>query len=153
MPNSKQIINFDALDYTPVEITKRGRTWTLRDDVPMRVIAKCFTLQNLQSSLQTRFAAHSSDDPQSMQAAVEEALEEIAQATIPLCGDIFRHTLPETSDDDVAAWFSDEERMRIINIFFTHRSSSLTAPQPTPPQKPAPATAVKPGKPAAKRTR
>lgn len=136
MPNEKRYINFDTLDYTPVTITKRGRTWELRDDVPMRVMAQCFKVLNFWPDFSQRMAGVDESDEAEAKAAIDDAFDELAAMTVPLVGAIFRHTLPETTDAEIAEWFSDEERVHIIRDFFTLRSQSLT-PQPSAP----PATA------------
>ena len=135
------MLDLDAIVVETTEIAKtidgKRRVWALRDDIPPEIMLQCFRLMGhaeLQSGAVSELrATMDTDDPASVVSAVE-TLEQtmLAQAeeVTHICGNIFRHSYPETTDDEMRRWFRDDERIRIVQLFFTRRlqaSSTLSA--------------------------
>lgn len=118
-PKAAQVINFDEIRCEYVDVTKRGHTWHLRDDIPMEIMVRGFALRGIGERLQALGDANEEE----MAATFDDADEE----TVPVCADIFRHSYPDMTDDEIAATFSLEERMQLIQVFFQRRSAALQA--------------------------
>ncbi|HET8905956.1 MAG TPA: hypothetical protein VFN11_03225 [Ktedonobacterales bacterium] len=119
------ILNFDTLTYDTVEISKRDQKWTLRDDVPTKVIMRCFAFAALSERLQQ--ATHDAevahpDDYTAATQALEAAYAAEERSAANIVGDIFRHTDPNVSDEALLAVFSLEDLQGIANLFFTLHS-------------------------------
>ncbi len=149
-------IDLDAVTTTRTGIHKmvvgpdgalERRTWDLRDDIPVETLFRVFrmrtrALQEQQAQQQQRAGMAEADyTPEMVEAqfaAVERGIEEVADILLA----IFQHSYPETTSDELHAWFSHEERLRLVNLFFTRRWSALQAlssdstddstPSPTP---------------------
>lgn len=117
-PQSLRMLNFDTVTCQYVDITKDGRTWHLRDDVPSEVMLRMFvarTLQSVQARIAERFereqkrlAALQAAAEQGDAEAQAEALREVARTTVrtaaqdevrcaqretfDILGEIVRHT-------------------------------------------------------------
>lgn len=134
-------LNFDTLTHDTVEISKRGRTWLLRDDVPAKTMMRAFGLFSTQERIETAIKAAQAAHPDDMDAAMAEfqasydALEQQAAAHV---GAIFRHTDPDITDEELRAVFSFEEMMQLVQLFFTLRSHRSSLP---PGATSAPSTA------------
>lgn len=139
------ILNFDALTYDTVEISKRGQTWTLRDDVPTKTLLRAFGLMSVQERLQRAAqeaqAAHP-DDLDAATAALQASYAALEQQAASHVGDIFRHTDPTTTDEQLLAVFSFEDLMGITQLFFTLRSKGLNPPHDATSAPSTAATAV-----------
>lgn len=112
-----KVLNFDAVVAETIDITKGGQTWRLRDDAPMAILVRTFALIEKQSELAGRKYATAED--------AARWFTELQALTLELCGDIWRHTLPETTDAELDARFSFEEQLQLVMLFFTTRSSQL----------------------------
>lgn len=112
-------LNFDAIIVETIDVTKGGRTYKLRDDVPMTTLVRVFALLELQQSMRGR---------EVVKAAEAAAwLDEQQALTLEICGAIFRHSLPELTDDELRTLFTFEEQLQLVMLFFTSRSlASLT---------------------------
>lgn len=123
-----QVLNFDTLTYDTVEITKRGRTWALRDDVPTKTLMRAFSLLAIQERLQRAIAEAQDEHPDDTEAAlasVQARFEELERQAATLVGDIFRHSEPKITDATLLETFSFEELLNIVRLFFTIRSQAL----------------------------
>lgn len=135
------VLDLDAIVVETTEIAKtvRGKrqTWQLRDDIPAEIMLACFRLMahaeiegNAISALQSQAQ---DGDPAAIEAAMAEVqakLQAQENEVTHICGEIWRHTYPETSDEDIRAWLRADERTRIVQLFFTRRlaeSSTLSA--------------------------
>lgn len=128
----RRVLNFDAIVVETIDVTKHGKTYSLRDDVPMTVMVRAFALQEQQLALREIEA------PTVEQ--VEEWMAETAAQTLELCGAIFRHSLPEITDDEIVARFTLEEQTQLVMLFFSIRSAQLSrlanAPSGSSPSQP-----------------
>lgn len=106
-------LNFDAIIPETIDVTKGGHTYALRDDVPMTTLVRVFGLMELQASVRGQNVTS---------VDAEHWLLELQAKTLQICGGIFRHTLPEMTDDELAARFSFEEQLQLVMLFFTSRS-------------------------------
>lgn len=119
--SSGTVINFDEVRHTVVKVIKRGVTYELRDDIPMEVMVRGFALK----SVGERMQAAGSSGGEDAQAEVAAAFDEASEETIPVVGDLFRWSYPDFTDDEVATFFSMEERMQLIQVFFQRRLAQL----------------------------
>lgn len=117
-------LNFDAVVVETIDVTKHGKTYSLRDDIPMPVLVRVFELLDLQQSLRKREGTTSED--------VAQWIYDLEELTLSICSDIFRHSLPEMTDEELAATFAFEEQMQLVMLFFTTRSQQLQPPRPAP---------------------
>lgn len=118
-------INFDAITVATVEITKGGRTWALRDDVPASVMARGFRLaqlaQEFRASLQRPDGAL--DPTQFEKFAIASEQEQVALALA-----IFQHTYPDLTREELLAAFNVNECEQIAGLFFQRRFGALPTP-------------------------
>lgn len=148
-------INFDTVTCGRVSVTKGGKTWRLRDDIPSEIMLRMFianSLQSLQARIAERFEMESKrehpEDENTRLAMREAAQDEIMAAqldTFDILTDIFRHSYPEMTVDIIAGtynrakwrWegglFSLDEAQQLCNAFFTLRSVASTPPPSASP--------------------
>ncbi len=131
-----QILNFDAVQVETITITKNSHTYQLRDDVPAEIMIRRFLLTP------DRYGLAPSGTTEALDAeAVDDTLDGVERMkadTTALLGTIFRWTLPDTTDADLAALFSLSEMFQIIALFTTRLGTASSPPQgATPPTKPA----------------
>lgn len=130
---SAVILNFDEITCEIVTVVKRGRRFDLRDDVPMEVLVGAFGMADLGARLKEardeamQAADGNGGDLSEASQSLRASFAEIAEETVPLCTDIFKHSYPDVSEDEIADLFSFEERMQLIRLFFTRRLSMLNA--------------------------
>lgn len=126
-----QGINFNlAYSKTKIPVTARaelgGRTWYLRPEVP----AELMVAYNLKPALERRIAAAlaaamAMNDLEQRELARAAFAAEKSE-TLDLASQLFQHTYPETTPDDVARQFSYEEQVGILEFFMALRSSGYT---------------------------
>lgn len=156
--NSQQrlrTLNFDTITCQYVDITKDGRAWHLRDDVPSEVMLRLFVASSLQS-IQVRLAERFEAETKRLAAlppeeaarengrrVVREAAQDEVRAaqaeTFDILGEIVRHTpayRAVTTDElsgtyDAAHWawrgglFTVDEAQQICQLFSQLRSLAL----------------------------
>jgi hypothetical protein len=130
-----QAINFDSIVPETIDITKAGRTWKLRDDVPMVILLRTFGLQALNEQIQTQLAAFNPalSNATEAQQLLDRVFGELTAATLAIFGDIVRHTYPEHTNEELAEAFTFEEQSQVVTVFFTHRLGSSNEPSPATP--------------------
>lgn len=121
------VLNFDTLTYDTVTLEKRGKKWTLRDDVPTKVLMRAFSMlaiqEQLQRAIQQAQQAHP-EDTQAALAAIEARFDDLERETASHVGAIFRHTDKSVTDDELLETFTFEDLLQIITLFFTIRSQA-----------------------------
>jgi len=143
------VLDLDAVVVETTEIKKtiggKLRTWALRDDVPPEIMLACFRMLShaeMQSAAITALQAQAGEsDIEQIEAAlasVEEKLLAQQDEVTHICGDIFRHTYPETTDGDIRAWFHADERTNIVQLFFTRRLAASSTPLSATTETPTP---------------
>lgn len=155
------VINLDEVlcNYTDVSKTvldaasgeRVPRTWSLRDDVPVEVMLRVFDLMELAQEQQSRERPNADAAPEELLAAMRTeraAFRQLIDLTVDTLLDIWRHSYPEMTAEQLRAYFNHEERMGLVRLFFTRRlvassnPSSATTPSTSPEeveQTPAPA--------------
>lgn len=128
-------LNFDDLEVERIGIQKRGRRWDLRADVPARLMLRVMR----QAAEVQALLTIPPDAPltTAMVDEVEAAFTASEVATLHLLGDIFRHTAPETTDDELADLFALEEQQQIIQLFMQRRLTSSGVPPNDSTARPA----------------
>lgn len=105
-----------------VEITSRSDLqWRLRDDVPTDTMMRYLSLAEI-AAVQPGDESTDIDKVREMRYLWERYVEEI----LHLCGEIFRWTYPETTDEELRQEFSHDEREQIVQLFFSLRSARLS---------------------------
>lgn len=167
-----RMLNFDTVTCQYVDITKAGKTWHLRDDVPSAVMLRMFvasSLQSIQARLAERFeeeskrlAALSAEEAarENGRRVAREAMQDEVRAgqteSFDILGEIIRHTpayrhvrTEELSGTyDAAHWrwegglFTLDEAEQICQLFFQLRSLRLSEQRSA--QQPAAETAPAP---------
>lgn len=142
------VLNFDTLTFDTVEITKRGTTWKLRDDVPAKTLLRAFGLLSIQERLQKAIQQAQDEHPDDFDgatAALQASYDALERQMASHVGDIFRHTDPSVTDAQLLEVFSFEDLQGITQLFFTLRSNKLSqqqgatsAPSAAPTTKPTP---------------
>ena len=127
-----QILNFDTVACDYIDIVKNGKTYHLRDDVPVEVIAPIVaTIARMEAWQAFQTDASRVDAAQITEAVA--AIEEISAELAHRCGEIFRHTLPEITDEHITKTFPFDERLGIVQIFFSQAGKRFSPP-PSPNQ-------------------
>ncbi len=140
-----QVVNLDEVLVERTEIRKTvpgeqvPRVWHLRDDIPAEVMLRVFRL--MKSARDSGAAAKSAVDELSAKdgsaiedemvdaiTAMEERLKEHVQETLEITLDIWRHSYPATTEDELRDWFTHEERERLVQLFFSRRLMGSLSP-------------------------
>lgn len=116
----KRWINFDAVLPQTIEVTRGGRTLSLRDDVPMADTVRVFTLLELQDELRGRQGVTSSE--------MQDWYARLSAATLDLATTFIQHSHPEMARDEVATWLDFEQQMQLVLLFFQIRSQTFSTP-------------------------
>jgi len=120
-----EILNLDALgvETVPVEKTIDGavRRWDLRTAPSSGVMLWGLLLSQLGEKLQDAATRGEAAEIRRLQADLKER-------TLYLCTEIFQATYPTVTDEEVAAWFTHDERFFIVQYFMSPRSSESSAP-------------------------
>lgn len=148
------ILNLDEVLVERTEIQKtisgQVRTWSLRDDIPVEVMLRVFRLmgnarQNATAvqKVDVETPAGAGDDQVdeifTAITVMQQSLETYIDEALDVCLGIWQHSYPETTREELRAWFTHEERERIVQLFFSRRLaasrqlSSATTPEPTTP--------------------
>lgn len=127
-----QVINFDVLTADTVEVEKTvggvRRVWKLRDDVSAAVLMRFFELAQAQAAEMT-------------EADVIAQFRAAERVYLTVLLDIFRHTYPETTEEELREWFTFEQRKSLVDAFFSLAGIGSNAPSPaTAPGSPSGAT-------------
>jgi hypothetical protein len=133
-----QIINFDAVAVDTIEIVNGGTRYLLRDDVSMEIIAPVVAILSRLETWQD-FAA---DGDQVDTARINEAVaafDDISAMVTHRVGEIFRHSLPEVTDEEIGKVFTFDERLELVKLFFGQVGKRYN-PQPNSASPPTPLT-------------
>ena len=87
-------LNFDTITCQYVDITKDGRVWHLRDDVPSEVMLRLFVASSLQS-IQARLAERFEREQKRIEAAAADGTADPAE--------VVRATVRQAAQDEVRA--------------------------------------------------
>lgn len=129
-----QALNFDIVTIGTVDVTKNGRTYQLRDDVPTEVLLRRFKIIDMLQAV--------GDAP-----TYEQMVDVIARQeaeVLDITTAIFQHTYTDLTQDDVAKLLTPRERQKVCATFFSPPSSESdeppnATPTPAPSASPAPA--------------
>ena len=111
-----EVINFRDFAHEYVDVLARSdQQYHLRDDIPVEVMVAGFELQEIIADL-GRLGKVDKDESRGIIGHANER-------TTVILADIFRHTYPDVSDEEMATEFSLEERLHLIQLFFTRRSA------------------------------
>lgn len=97
-----RMLNFDTVTCQYVDITKDGRTWHLRDDVPSEVMLRMFVARTL-SSIQARLAERFEREQKRVQALAAAAEAGDAEAQAAAMQEVARTTVRTAAQDEVRA--------------------------------------------------
>lgn len=125
-----RVINLDALVVDTVTVNVRKpdgtvQTFVLKDDVPLDVGLLTFKLMQKEQDLQAMEASGGANKFN----VQSERLQMLSDDVTHILGEIFRHTYPQTTDEELAALIPPGQGMEIVKAFFT----SLTARFSTQP--------------------
>lgn len=144
------ILDFDAVVVERVTIRKTvpgmvvPRQWDLRDDIPPEIMLRTFRLMAHSQDAAKAVGRIRDEANQEDETAIVEATAEIERIlraqedealTIALA--IFQHSYPETTPEDLRAWFTRKEREEIVKLFFFRQFSASsplsnsTTPEPS----------------------
>lgn len=148
------VLDLDAVVVETTEVKKtiggKLRTWTLRDDVPPEIMLACFRMLShaeIQgaaiAALQKQTGEGDIEQIEAALASVEEKLLAQQGEVTHICGEIFRHSYPETSDEEIVAWFRADERTNIVQLFFTRRLAQSSTPLSDTTETPTPNRAAR----------
>lgn len=127
MPDS--FLDLDAVIPQTTEISKQidgaRQTWLLRDDIPTEVL---ISVLRLMEHAQARRSAPLPADESAAVQALRESLEGYVAETLSVFIGLWHHSYPQESPDDLARWFTHEERERIVQLFFYRRLRASSPP-------------------------
>ena len=150
---ANEVLDLDAVlvERTTIRKTPPGerepREWALRDDVPPEIMLRVFRLmkhsQDARDAVQRIVASVDEHGEEGVVAATEQMerlLRDQEDETLAIALAIFQHSYPDTTAEQLRAWFTRNERGSIVGLFFTrllpgssNLSSAITANEPTPP--------------------
>lgn len=148
------ILNFRTVTRQTVDITAQsGEEFKLFDDVPSEVMLAALDINVIEAELAAlpmklrSYIRETPDDASGLSGAEERAIidtlveqlhetretlalrqGELVAETLRVCGDIFRHTYPEMSDEEIAALFTHTQRYEIVQVFSRLRSPLSQTP-------------------------
>lgn len=147
-----QVINFDVVTCDTVEVRKtvagETRVWKLRDDVSAETMIRFFELARAEQTAEAAAdqAADGEGGPTRGPArGVAEAFRAADRVYVAVLVEIFRHTYPETTEAELRAAFSYEERKQLVDLFFSLAGFASSGPSSGAPNStPMPATSIPP---------
>lgn len=138
-----QIVNFDVVTCDIVEVKKtiggRERVWYLRDDVSTEVLIRFFELARAQD--ETVRAAQAAGN------GVEASFHAVDGVYMRVLLDIFRHTYPETDEEELRQAFTFQERKRLVDLFFSLAGIAWSEPSSAAPDATLNPASLPPGPP------
>lgn len=146
-----QIINLDAIECDYIDIIKAGETYHLRDDVPSETLLQVLALDRAAyiDGIDTTVPANEADvtlaEVHGRAQQMELALRRYKADVVHILGEIFRHTLPQTTDAELLARFSLAEAEQVVQLFFL-RAGPASRVQPGGSAGSTPTTSTDPAK-------
>ena len=111
------VLNFDAITVATIDVTKGGKVYALRDDVPAEVLLRQFKL------VEMRQAVGDTPTYDSMTTYLAQQDAEL----LDVCTAIFQNTYPDMTQADVEKLLNAKERKSVCEAFFSLLFSSSSA--------------------------
>jgi hypothetical protein len=124
-----QVRNIEAVLPGYVEVTTPDKVYRLRDDIGTQIALYAFRLLNLENALPTFEDVKNGSVSVRDIALAKQALDEERRA---VCGEIFRFTYPQMTDDEVGELLPPKAQDELVRHFFSLHLTRYGA-QPSAP--------------------
>jgi hypothetical protein len=110
-----KIINLDALVVDTITVNIKMpdgsmQTFDLKDDIPLAIALE--TMQAMQQAAELNTAG--TDKVETV-----TAIQTLDGSISHILGEIFRHTYPETTDEQISGLLAFNQRLELLKLFFT----------------------------------